>query len=86
MLSRFHLFVCCFLVVVVVFGLFFCVYIDFKTIIFLLLFPLSAWNGNAGNHVTAAARTGGRYSFSVAYSGFLCQRIPYKSLYSTFLY
>ena len=76
MLSRFHLFVCCFLVVVVVvFGLFFCAYIDFKTImIFLLLFPLSAWNGNAGNHMTAAARTGGRYYFSVA--TVVCQRIP----------
>lgn len=67
MLSRlvlFFLFVCLlFLVVVVVeFGLFFCTYIDFKTIIFLFLFPFSAGNGNTGNHVTAAARTGGRYS------------------------
>ena len=67
MLSRlvlFCLFVCLlFLVVVVVeFGLFFCTYIDFKTIIFLFLFPFSAGNGNTGNHVTAAARTGGRYS------------------------
>ena len=49
-------------VVVVEFGLFFCTYIDFKTISFLFLFPFSAGNGNTGNHVTAAARTGGRYS------------------------
>ena len=66
MLSRLvlFLFVCLlFLVVVAVeFGLFFCTYIDFKTIIFLFLFPFSAGNGNTGNHVTAAARTGGRYS------------------------
>ena len=48
-------------VVVVEFGLFFCTYIDFKTIIFLFSFPFSAGNGNTGNHVTAAARTGGRY-------------------------
>ena len=67
MLSRLvlFLFVCLLFVVVVVvveFGLFFCTYIDFKTIIFLFLFPFSAGNGNTGNHVTAAARTGGRYS------------------------
>lgn len=67
MLSRLvlFLFVCLlFLVVVVVveFGLFFCTYIDFKTITFLFLFPFSEGNGNTGNHVTAAARTGGRYS------------------------
>ena len=67
MLSRLvlNLFVCLLFVVVVVvveFGLFFCTYIDFKTIIFLFLFPFSAGNGNTGNHVTAAARTGGRYS------------------------
>lgn len=66
MLSRLvlFLFVCLmFLVIVVVeFGLFFCTYIDFKTIIFLFSFPFSAGNGNTGNHVTAAARTGGRYS------------------------
>ena len=70
MLSRLVLFllVCLLFVVVVVvvvvveFGLFFCTYIDFKTIIFLFLFPFSAGNGNTGNHVTAAARTGGRYS------------------------
>ena len=67
MLSRLvlFLFVCLLFVVVVVvveFGLYFCTYIDFKTIIFLFLFPFSAGNGNTGNHVTAAARTGGRYS------------------------
>ena len=67
MLSRLvlFLFVCLmfFVVVVVVeFGLFFCTYIEFKTIRFLFSFPFSAGNGNTGNHVTAAARTGGRYS------------------------
>ena len=69
------LFVCCFLVVVVVFGLFFCTYIDLKTIYFSVVISTFSWEWKCGNHLTAAARTEGRFSFSVAYSGSLCRRI-----------